>query len=136
MSFPWACLAILKRLSSCAEKSIALVDCDSSQVPDGRTVFRSPYFCLEFLPPELQGKNLSQIDRKAEHDNFALGSLIFELLCNGHHPFATQYLGAGNTPSLGERIKGGWWPHATKRDKTVPVNRASAVLTGDPSVSM
>lgn len=95
------------------DASVALIDCDSWQVPAKGKMLRSSYCCAEFLPHELQGKNLSKLDRTPNHDEFSLGALVFELLNGGHHAFATNYVGAGNGPTIAERIRNGWWPHAS-----------------------
>lgn len=91
---------------------VTLIDTDSFQVPDpsGKT-HRSEVGKEEFTPPELQGVIFSSVDRRPEHDLFGLGVLIFQLLMEGAHPFDGKYLGAGNPPTIGERIKQGYFPH-------------------------
>ncbi|NJM53317.1 MAG: hypothetical protein HC846_07920, partial [Blastocatellia bacterium] len=45
------------------------------------------------LAPELQGIDLSEVEREKKHDNFGLAVIIFQLLFLGRHPFAGNYLG-------------------------------------------
>jgi len=92
---------------------VSLVDTDSFQVPD--TVTGACHRCavgkVEFTPPELQGVSFAWVERKQEHDCFGLGVLVFQLLMEGIHPFAGTHFGAGEPPSLGERISAGWFPY-------------------------
>lgn len=75
------------------------VDADSFQIrgPKGR-VFRCPVGKAEFTPPELQGVAFSQVDRLPSHDAFGLAVIVFQLLMEGHHPFAGKYTGQGEDP--------------------------------------
>jgi len=99
---------------------VTLIDTDSFQVRDPYTgvVYRGPVATSAFTPPELQGKTFSQIDRTAEHDLFALGVLIFQLLMEGTHPFTGVFQGFGEVPSYEKRILSGHFPYSTK--KSVP----------------
>jgi len=83
---------------------VTLVDTDSFQIRNrvttpaliqswlGATQPLQLYRCgvgkAEYTPPELQGIDFKSIDRTPEHDNFALGVLIFYLVMGGFHPFA------------------------------------------------
>lgn len=68
---------------------VTLIDTDSFQIRDPRDgrLFRCKVGKGEFLPPELHGQPLSEVDRQPHHDVFGLGVLIFMLLMEGHHPF-------------------------------------------------
>jgi DNA-binding helix-hairpin-helix protein with protein kinase domain len=90
---------------------VTLVDTDSFQVPDQGRIFRCPVGKPEYTAPEMQGVNFGDRDRAAEHDNFALAVLIFQLLMQGIHPFAGKFTGAGDPASLPERISAGHWPY-------------------------
>jgi WD40 repeat protein len=68
----------------------------------------------EFMPPELQGKNLSEVTRTIEQDNFALAILIFQTLMEGSHPFAGIYSGEGEPPTLAARIAVGHFPYSNQ----------------------
>jgi DNA-binding helix-hairpin-helix protein with protein kinase domain len=92
---------------------VTLVDTDSFQVPDPQSgkIYRCPVGKAEFTAPELQKVSFAQVDRRVEHDLFALGVLLFQLLMEGTHPFAGQYVGAGEPPLLEERIATGQFPY-------------------------
>jgi len=92
---------------------VTLVDTDSFQVPDlkNNRFFRCRVGKPEFTPPELQNVGFGMIDRKPEHDLFALSVLIFQLLMEGTHPFAGRHVGFGEPPPLEERIASGQFPH-------------------------
>lgn len=84
------------------DATAALIDADSFQFSlNGRS-----YPCVvgteDFTPPELHGKNLSQIERTHAHDNFGLAVAIFQLLAMGKHPYSGRYSGADL--SLGQAI--------------------------------
>lgn len=77
---------------------VTVIDVDSFQVENFPcTVARE-----EFLAPDLQGQSLKQILRVPEHDMFAVGVIIWQLLFNGNHPFS----GSGSD-SLCDNIKSG-----------------------------
>ncbi len=81
-----------------ANATVKLIDCDSFQIShQGRT-----YLCevgvQDFTPPELQGHVFRQTVRTANHDNFGLAVLIFQLLLNGRHPFAGRFRGPQDMP--------------------------------------
>jgi DNA-binding helix-hairpin-helix protein with protein kinase domain len=95
---------------------ISLIDIDSFQVriPTAGTVvtYRSLVGKPEYTPPELQGVNFRSVDRSYEHDRFALGVLIFQLLMEGNHPFSVQWRGTGDPPTLERAIREGMYPFA------------------------
>jgi DNA-binding helix-hairpin-helix protein with protein kinase domain len=96
---------------------VTLVDADSMQVPrqPGPGCHRCPVGKPEYTPPELQGARFADFDRGPEHDAFALGVLIFQLLMQGVHPFAGQPLKHGDAAELPVRITAGHWPYARSR---------------------
>ncbi len=80
------------------DATVKLIDCDSYQV-----IARGKRYACEvgvetFTPPELQGKNLREITRTTNHDDFGLGVMVFLLLFMGRHPFAGRFLGRGDMP--------------------------------------
>lgn len=93
---------------------VTLVDADSFQVQDPQTgrVYRSLVGKPEYTPPELQGCRFAEVDRRPEHDAFALAVLIFRLLMEGFHPFDGVYRGRGEPPRIDERIRRGYFPYA------------------------
>ncbi|MBA3533010.1 MAG: hypothetical protein H0T73_13885 [Ardenticatenales bacterium] len=90
---------------------VTLIDTDSVQVKEFRIaqviVYPAPPGKVEYMPPEFQ----FGLPRELEHDYFGLGVLIFTLLLL-HHPFRSQWLGAGSPPPLRERIRRGWFPYS------------------------
>ncbi|MCW1926633.1 hypothetical protein OKA05_29035 [Luteolibacter arcticus] len=81
-----------------ADGTIRIIDCDSFQISwQGRT-----YLCEvgtdQFTPPELQQKSFRETPRTANHDNFGLAVMIFQLLQMGRHPFAGRYKGPEDMP--------------------------------------
>ncbi len=100
---------------------VTLVDCDSIQVPRGYgLVYRCPVGKPEYTPPELQGRDFSQIDRAVYHDNFALAVLIFLLLMEGLHPFAGVWQGVGTPPTQEQNIQAGNCSYIGSRLLTPP----------------
>ena len=67
---------------------VSLIDTDSFQVRDRNgKLFGCRVGKEDFLPPELQGKDLEKVERLPEHDFYGLAVLIFRLLMEGVHPF-------------------------------------------------
>ncbi len=97
---------------------VTLVDTDSFQVPNPNNgvVYRCPVGKSEFTPPELQGKNFAQLERKAEHDLFGLAVLIFQLLMEGTHPFSGIFQGTGDPPPCEARIAAGHFAYSRGRN--------------------
>ncbi len=95
------------------------VDTDSFQIRDPHSgeIYHCNVGKPDFTPPELQGKNLSRVDRFAEQDLFGLSVIIFRLLMEGTHPFDAVFTSHGEPPPLESRIAAGHFPHGTK---TVP----------------
>lgn len=95
---------------------VSLIDTDSFQVVErdaqGTVVIHPcPVGKPEYTPPELQGRPAAGVMRRAEHDLFALGVLIFQLLVEGSHPFRAQWLGGGDPPPIESRIARGLFPY-------------------------
>lgn len=85
-----------------ANATAALIDADSFQFSDGKTLFPCLVGVEDFLAPELQGRDLSKDPRKVEQDHFALAVAIFQLLFMGRHPYAG--IGPHQDLSTGEAI--------------------------------
>lgn len=115
---------------------ISLVDTDSFQVRDQSSglIYRCPVGKIEFTPPELQGRDFSEIDRSPHHDAFGLAVLLFQLLMEGTHPFAGRFTGTGEAPSLGRRIKAGHFPYGSGRHSYSPGKHALPFSVLDPSL--
>ncbi len=84
---------------------VSLIDLDSIQVRDGRTVHRCVVGKLEYTAPELLGKSFRTLNRRPSSDVFALAVLVFQLLMEGAHPFAGVWRGAGDPPGLEANIR-------------------------------
>lgn len=96
------------------DATVHLIDCDSFQVTVRAKTFLCEVGVEEFTPPELQGGSFRGVTRNANHDNFGLAVLIFQLLMLGRHPFAGRHQGKGDL-SIGEAIA--LCKYAFSRDK-------------------
>jgi DNA-binding helix-hairpin-helix protein with protein kinase domain len=100
------------------ETAIAnLIDCDSFQIS-----FHGHYYLCKvgaplYTPPELHGKDFSEVVRTPNHDNFGLAVLVFHLLFMGRHPFAGRFLGRGDMP-IEEAIEESRFAFAADRQRT------------------
>lgn len=86
-----------------SEATVALIDADSFQFSASGKLFPCVVGVPDFTPPELHGKNLSNVTRTREHDYFGLAVAIFHFLLMGRHPYAGVYSGADL--SLSEAIE-------------------------------
>ncbi len=77
-----------------ADGTVKLIDCDSYSIKTEARRYRCDVGVATHLAPELQGVDLSEVDRRPTHDNFGLAVIIFQLLFLGRHPFSGNYLGA------------------------------------------
>lgn len=84
---------------------VTLIDLDSIQVRDGRSVYRCPVGKLEYTPPELAGRSFREVNRRPASDVFALAVLVFQLLMEGQHPFSGVWHGRGDPPGLEANIR-------------------------------
>jgi hypothetical protein len=75
-----------------------LIDSDSFQIVASNRKFLCQVGTPEYTPPELQGKRFDQITRTANHDNFGLAVLIFQILFMGRHPYSGRFQGPGDMP--------------------------------------
>jgi DNA-binding helix-hairpin-helix protein with protein kinase domain len=79
---------------------VMLIDSDSFQITNGRSLYKCRVGVPSFTAPELLGANISfdTITRSTNHDLFGLSLLIFHILFMGRHPFAGVFAAAGDTP--------------------------------------
>ena len=77
------------------KSTVKLIDCDSFQIVQNGHAYLCAVGVPTHTPPELQGKPFHSVTRSANHDNFGLAIIIFQLLFMGRHPFSGQYLGPG-----------------------------------------
>jgi DNA-binding helix-hairpin-helix protein with protein kinase domain len=80
------------------DATVKLIDCDSYQVIAQGKRYPCEVGVETFTPPELQGKNLREVVRSTNHDDFGLAVMMFLLLFMGRHPFAGRFLGRGDMP--------------------------------------
>lgn len=76
-----------------ADGTVKMIDCDSYSIKTDKLRYRCDVGVATHLAPELHGIDLGEIEREANHDNFGLAVIIFQLLFLGRHPFAGNYLG-------------------------------------------
>ena len=114
---------------------VSLVDTDSFQVRDpAGTVFRCGVGKAEFTAPELQGRSLRDVDRVVANDLFGLAVLIFQILMEGTHPFAGQYRGSGDPPTIVNRIQHGSFPYGSNPGLYSPPPMAPDFAISDPVI--
>jgi DNA-binding helix-hairpin-helix protein with protein kinase domain len=77
---------------------VRLIDCDSFQVRSREQLYCCEVGVAQFTPPEIQKSGNFRLERTANHDNFGLAILIFQLLFLGRHPYAGVYSGKEDMP--------------------------------------
>ena len=77
---------------------VRLIDCDSFQVRTREQLYYCEVGVAQFTPPEIQKSKHFRMERSANHDNFGLSILIFQLLFFGRHPYSGVYSGKEDMP--------------------------------------
>jgi DNA-binding helix-hairpin-helix protein with protein kinase domain len=77
---------------------VRLIDCDSFQVRAREQLYYCEVGVAQFTPPEIQKSKHFRMERSANHDNFGLSILIFQLLFFGRHPYSGVYSGKEDMP--------------------------------------
>ena len=77
---------------------VRLIDCDSFQVRTNDRLYYCEVGVAQFTPPEIQNSKHFNMERTANHDNFGLSILFFQLLFFGRHPFSGVYAGKEDMP--------------------------------------
>jgi len=77
---------------------VRLIDCDSFQVRANNNLYYCEVGVAQFTPPEIQNSKHFRMERIANHDNFGLAILIFQLLFFGRHPYSGVYSGKDDMP--------------------------------------
>ncbi len=77
---------------------VRLIDCDSFQVRTNGRLYCCEVGVAQFTPPEIQGPGDFKMERTANHDNFGLSILFFQLLFFGRHPYSGVYAGKEDMP--------------------------------------
>jgi DNA-binding helix-hairpin-helix protein with protein kinase domain len=79
--------------------TVKLLDCDSFHVNTANASFPCTVGVPHYTPPELQGLgSFHGVTRTANHDNFGLAVLIFQLLFMARHPFSGVPKVTGDLP--------------------------------------
>ena len=102
-----------------AEGDVTLIDTDSFDFSWNGRHFKCRVGFPEVLPPELQGRDLSDpsIEFSEQTDCFSLAVHVFTLLCNNCHPFGclniTEVHGSSSRPDQEGNILRGYCPYVT-----------------------
>ena len=86
--------------------AVTLIDCDSWQVKAACKTFLCPVAAPDMLAPELQGKELGQVNRTLASEHFSLAILLFKALMLVRHPYDVV---GGSGPV--ENIRKGYFPY-------------------------
>ncbi|SAK91530.1 Protein kinase domain protein [Caballeronia calidae] len=79
--------------------TVKLLDCDSFHVNTSAASFPCTVGVPHYTPPELQGLgSFHGVTRTANHDNFGLAVLVFQLLFMARHPFSGIPKTTGDLP--------------------------------------
>ena len=115
---------------------VTVVDTDSFQIKDAASgrVFRCPVHTISFTPPEFQDASFSQVDRAPAQDLFGIGVLLFQLLMEGHLPYACAFTDAANAPDFIECLKRGYFPYGQKLSGIKPPRWAPPYETLHPEL--
>src|SRR5208337_2092846 len=113
---------------------VRLIDCDSFQVRSREQIYCCEVGVAQFTPPEIQKSGNFRLERTANHDNFGLAILIFQLLFLGRHPYAGVYSGKEDMP-IGKAIAGfrfAYSKHAHTKAIAAPPNSVGlAIVPGE-----
>jgi DNA-binding helix-hairpin-helix protein with protein kinase domain len=101
------------------DATVRLIDCDSFQVSKGSRRWFCEVGVGTHQPPEMRLPSYAGVTRTANHDNFGLAVIIFQMLSMGRHPFAGRYLGAGNPPTIEEAIAKSQYAYSRDQRRTM-----------------
>ena len=100
---------------------VTLVDTDSFQIRDGSgRVYRCLVYTPPYTAPEFQNVALDQIDRMPAQDLFGITVLLFQLLMEGHLPYACVVGKQNNNPDIVDYLIKGYFPYAQKHNGIAP----------------
>ena len=115
---------------------VALVDTDSFQIVEALTqrVHVSAVGTPEYTTPRLQNHGLASKPRTQGDDLFAIAVLIYQLLFQGHHPFAGVYTqDHAEINTLADRIRLGTFVHGPQtKVRHRPVNATALIWSDTP----
>lgn len=96
--------------------TISLVDLDSIQISNGKTVFRGPLGTPQYMPPEsfkISHDNHTVIDKSWDH--FSLAVIFYEILLGIHPHTATAKDSIINNGTIADAIRFRMYVHGNKR---------------------
>lgn len=101
------------------DSTVRMIDCDSFQVSSGNNTWFCEVGVGTHQPPEMQGlASYKAVRRTANHDNFGLAVIIFQLLCIGKHPFAGRPNASEEIPTPEEAIAASRYAHSIEGART------------------
>lgn len=97
-----------------ARTYVKLIDLESAQIDAGKSILPCLVATTDYAAPELQSvDDFSKVRRTVFHDSFGLAVLIYQLLCDGVHPYygTVESPGGPKTmpPGMAERISKNLW---------------------------
>jgi DNA-binding helix-hairpin-helix protein with protein kinase domain len=98
---------------------VTITDMDSGQIHTGKRVFECQMTTVNYSAPEVLISNSTL--RSVQQDYFALAVMLFELLCDGQHPFAGRVRGNGKAMGIAARVKANYFPY--RRSWLPPIRR-------------
>ncbi len=115
---------------------VTLIDTDSFQVTIGATVHHCGVFRVEFLAPELFGKEIHTHTRAVTSDLHSLAVLLYKVLQDGAHPFMGIDSEAEEPPGPVDFVKrrvypldqGRPHPHVGPNPRALPLGRLHPAL--------
>jgi DNA-binding helix-hairpin-helix protein with protein kinase domain len=92
---------------------VSIIDTDSFQIvdPHSQKIYRCPVGSAEYTPHEMFCVDFTTQNRSELQDRFGLAVIIW-LLLFGSHPFTGKWVGGGDSPSIDELIRQGYWQYA------------------------
>lgn len=102
-----------------AKGMVTLIDTDSFNIASKGKIYKCIVGVADYLPPELQGKDLSRANSvfSEKTDCFSLAIHIFSLLCNNCHPFGCLKYnvaqGSVSMPKIMDNIVRGYCPYVS-----------------------
>jgi hypothetical protein len=100
---------------------------DAAAAPESST--RTP----AYTAPEIQGAIPGRTRPEAQHDAFALAVLLFQLLMEGYHPYAGQWVGGGDLPEIPKAIQLGLYAYGNSA--VTPPPGAPALSALEPGLA-
>lgn len=104
------------------ELYMAVIDCDGFCINAGDQVLDAPQVTGDYLAPEYQSRRVAQ---PRKQDEFALATIIFQLLNESTHPYTARPLDSLIPHAREDLIAGGFYPYGLKPHPRVKPHVAS-----------